>query len=206
MITVTLDTNCFDKKCNKELTELRKLHAEKKIEVLVYLNAYLEKKQYKASEKESRIKHCRDMASMAGFKLEIYAKEIPDNKTIDEVLAYDKEKYNEIFKKVRKIHSPEYRGDKFKTFKDLSLEKKINKLNDWQMLARHIYQNRNFFVTNDERGFIRENRKDTQDKRKKRFESEFSDLKIRRLNAEFIEELKDIYLKNITIEEKKIKN
>jgi len=131
------------------------------------------------------------MARMLGFKLDIYMKEIPENKTIDEVLSYDQNKYNEIFKKVSEIHSPEFRGDKFKNLKDLSLEKQINKLNDWQMLSRHIYHNRNFFVTNDESGFIREGKNDTEDKKKKMFESEFRGLKIRKSNEKFIKELKE---------------
>ena len=132
------------------------------------------------------------MAMMHGFNQEdLCMQEIPEDKTIDEVLSYDPVKYNEIFKKVRAIHSPEFRGDKFKNLNDLSPEKQYNKSNDWQLLSRHIYHNRDFFVTNDKSGFIREGKNDTEDKKKKRFESEFGGLKIRKLNGNFIKELKE---------------
>lgn len=191
MITITLDTNCFEEKYNAELEELKKLRVKGEIEVLVYLEAYDEKKQYEASSIiKSKIKRAKGIAKMMGFTLDIYAKEIPDDKTIDDVLSCDRGKYNEIFKKVREIHSPEFGGDKFKNFKDLSLKKQINKLNDWRMLSLHISDNRDIFVTNDLSGFIRESKSDKDDKKKKRFESEFSGLHIRRLDNFFLEELK----------------
>jgi len=43
MLTITLDTCCFDERCDAELKELKKLHEKGEIEVLVYHNAYLEK-------------------------------------------------------------------------------------------------------------------------------------------------------------------
>lgn len=193
MLIITLDTCCYDARCYyAEVKELKKLHEKGEIEVWVDHIAYFEKEQYAPSNKESYIKHCKDMAMIHGFNhKDIYMQEIPEDKTIDEVLSYDQVKYDEISKKVRAIHSPEFRGDKSKNLKDLSLKKQNNKWNDWRLLSRHIYHNRDFFVTNDESGFIREGKNDTEDKKKKKFESEFGGLKIRKLNGNFIKELKE---------------
>jgi|LGVE01.1.fsa_nt_gb hypothetical protein len=193
MLTITLDTCCFDNtKCYAELKELKKLHEKGEIEVGVDYIAYSEKMRYAASNKASHIKHLKDMAMMHGFNQEdLSMQEIPEDKTIDEVISDDQVEYNKIFKKVRAIHSPEFSGDKIKNLNDLSPEKQYNKSNDWRMLSWHIYHNRDFFVTNDESGFIREGKNDTEDKKKKRFESKFGGLKIRKLNEHFIKELKE---------------
>lgn len=113
MIKITLDTSCIDKRVTKELNELKKLYEENKIQVWMFEASFWEKMQYK-----NRILQLRDLAWMMSFIDEDrYAHEIPKGKTIDDVEPFDREKYGQIYKKVSEIHSPEFKGGKYKASK-----------------------------------------------------------------------------------------
>jgi len=61
----------------------------------------------------------------------------------------------------------------------------MNKWTDWKILTFHILNKRDYFVTKDERGYIK-------DGRKEKFESTFN-IKIRKLDDKFISELKSLF-------------
>lgn len=91
-------------------------------------------------------------------------------------------RYSEILHKVMEIHSPGL--GKTYTIEDLSGTNQNSMRVDCKLCAEHIFFGGKYFVTNDKKGFINQGKKE-------KFEKTF-DIKIRALNREFIDELKQL--------------
>jgi len=90
------------------------------------------------------------------------------------------EKEQKIELKVRKIHSPEVKSLEFC---------KLSKFVDFRILTTHIKNSRDYFVTNNTKDFIDYGKQ--KNKRREQFESAFPGLKIRKLDMQFIDELRE---------------
>ena len=178
MFKITLDTCCLDSN-NLELAELKKLKDEGHIELWIELESEYEKQQLKNISKK-----LNDISWInRNVNKPPYAYEIPDGKNLDDVIGWTNDEFSEIIKKIREIHSPEF--TKLANFKNLKINKKMNKWTDWKILAFHVLNKRDYFVTIDEKGFIK-------DGRKEKFESTFN-IQIRKLDDKFISELKSLF-------------
>jgi len=169
MITITLDTSCLDLRY-PELHELKKLKDKGQIELWMEQDTQYEKEQWK----NIGLKNDAILWMWSNLRCKKYAYEIPHGRTIEDVELWSQSEYEKTFKKVREIHSPE-----FKRLKQLPQ----NKYFDWTILTYHILRKRDFFVTKDTSDFI-------DDGRKEKFENEFG-IQIRELNQEFLNELKE---------------
>lgn len=191
MITITLDTSCIDQKAIPFLNQLRALQDQNKIRMFMVMDSFWEKHQY-----QNRIRKLEDLAWMLSNvdDEDQYAVKIPEGKTIDDVQPFDIDKYQNIYRRVRAIHSPEFRGKKLKNLTLLKVKKQINKHHDWKILTKHILSSRDYFITLNTNDFINHGRKDA-------FKGEFN-IEIRELNQKFINELKGILNKNQSKREK----
>jgi len=177
MITITLDTSCLDLRY-PELHELKELKDKSQIELWMELDTEYEKEQWE----NIGIKNEVLLWMYSNVRCEKYAYEIPEGRTLEDVEPFGLSEFEEIYKKVRAIHSPEFKRLKRLEFLKTS-KKRINKHIDWTILTLHILRKRDFFVTKDSKGFINNGKKE-------KFETEFG-IQIRKLDQKFIDELKE---------------
>lgn len=181
MIKLTLDNSCVDENSIGFIKELIKLKNEGFIEL--YLDTFTqgEFQEWKDTWKIYIQKLINDNFKMTrhtpSIPIGVTDKEIINNPNlvydyVDLELGYSITQLGTIHTKINKIMNPEgYEG-----------KKSINKYVDEKILAKHIAEGRNIFVTNDNDYFV--------NSRKEKLEKESPSLKIRRLDKSLIEELK----------------
>lgn len=179
MIKITLDTSCLDL-INPELKELKKLRKDGKIELYVQYSSLIEKLDWNSKKIDEILKW---IARNTIVDIYSYRKNLNEmkNVTVNQFFKNLKD-YVGINKKVMKIHS-DYLKD-LGHFRKLKLANEVNLRSDFDILAQHIHNKRDYFVTMDKKGFINCGKKG-------KFENEFN-IKIRLLNKDFINELNNL--------------
>ena len=189
MMKITLDTSCMDDSVKDLRDNLVSMQNKKQIQLYMDQEPFEEKQNWCSEQLKTHLKKLEQLSWMLSNvnSDDMYAKEIPEGCSLEDVLTNNIEEIGKIYKKVRNIHSPEFRDDKIKHFRDLSDKKQINKYNDWMILSKHIIKKRDFFVTLNTTDFIYDGKND----RRKIFQDEFKEygLKIRELNKDFLKEL-----------------
>ncbi|HUS98934.1 MAG TPA: hypothetical protein VMY59_01275 [Candidatus Thermoplasmatota archaeon] len=175
MIEITLDTSCLDPDY-PELEELSFLKTKGKIRLYTEIASEVEIEKW-----ENEVKR-KKMLLWMELNTESYnpARCVPKGKTYWDMVAWSEKEDLEVWRKIAKIHSPE-----FKIFHNLG-KKSYNKQVDWKICKYHKLCKRDYFVTKDITGFIGKN-----GEKAKRFKDELG-INIRFLNSKFINELKQI--------------
>jgi len=186
MIIVTLDTSCLNPN-HPELDELAKLSLDGKITLYFEIPSEVETdkwKEWRGEEKKRKMLWWKNL----------YTKQHDIVFKKGETPPLTDPKYDKIFKKVKEIHSP-LLGVTY-NFEDLSERNQKRVWVDWKLCAEHIYYGGDYFVTKNKTEFI-------DDGRKEKFETTFP-TKIRLLNKDFIDELKEIARDNMKFEIKEL--
>ncbi len=177
MIKITLETSSLDLNC-QELKELETIRNNGKIELYVQYSSLIEKLDWDSKKIGDILKW---IARNTIVDIYSYRKNLNEMKNVTVNQFFNNLKdYVRINKQVMKIHS-DYLKD-LRHFRKLNLDNEINLRSDFDILAQHIHNKRDYFVTMDKTGFIKYGKKE-------KFENEF-DIKIRLLNKDFINELK----------------
>lgn len=177
MISVTLDNSCFDKTSFPLIKELIKLKRNNLIGLWIEGLTRLELERWKGFE-DLGVKDLLDIDINLKYEafhmpLEVAEDPIKLIQYSEQQAGYKLKDLNEIHISIdRIIHSEGFGG-----------KKDINKYVDGKILAKHIIRNRTFFVTKDKSAFINNGKRE-------KLEEKFPGLKIRFLNEEFIDELK----------------
>ncbi len=159
MVKINLDSSCFgkDSECLEELIKICKNN-----NIILQVAPQTAKEILKPSL--SMFKKIRNF-----FEYIKFLDEYPDSKELDDIVI-----------RALKIHSsPDKRAEPDKIFESF-----LRRNSDAEIFAHHISNKGDFFVTNDESGFI-------TDRRKEKFEKQFN-TKVRLLNDDFIVELQSM--------------
>ena len=140
MITITLDTSCFDTECEGEINEIIQLYKEGKIEVYVPLEVQMEIYEYKGDRKK-KLKYLG--WAMTFNNEDWYASE---DKDVEDILPSDEKEYKEVMKKIRQIHSQELTNLKSVKKSNIKPEKLLNKYNDWVIIFKAIDKGCDYFA------------------------------------------------------------
>lgn len=161
MITLTLDTSCFNKRDENFLIELHNLEKSNLIEKYHEPLAYIETRGGNVGFHEYPNEKL----------LRIYSKYSSNVTTGPNNLENDDRA--KLFDKLAKILFPE----------GISGKKRRSHFNDLQILASHIMKRRDFFITQNSNDFMTKGKKE-------KLEKKISGLKIRLMDDQLIKELK----------------
>lgn len=177
MINITFDTSCYEKKSFELFEKLKKLQDESLIKMWHEGLSVIETDRWTSVDKDKIMSlfHTHSDVKSNAYFVPI---ELADNPEIslkyaEKQLGYRVKELGEIHSKIDSIKHPEGFGGKTG----------LNKYIDGKLLALHIVRGRDFFVTKDERGFIKYGKQE-------KLEKAFLNLKIRILDEEFVTELK----------------
>ena len=159
------------------LNELSQLVTKNKIEIWVQKSSFEELERWETKKLKNQMIDW--IKKYANIDTNSYTIQPKDDETVETLLNKIKERANKS-EQIKKIHSPKNRYPA--PFENLNDSKKLRIRGDVDAFEKHIFNNRDYFVTLDLKDFIKNNRREE-------FEKKFG-TKIRLLNQDFINELK----------------
>jgi len=183
IIELTLDTCCYSKKTESLVRDLKELEKQGLIHLYYERWSKTEMDNWKGPAKPSII-HLMNVTSKCKNDACAIPAEIEGDinkkwEHLEKIRGFSSKEKKEIFTKVNKIINPA----------GLDGKKMLNKYGDARILAYHILRNRDIFVTLDEIAFFHNGKN-------RILEEEFPRLKIRMLNNELINEIKEMTKSN----------
>lgn len=182
MIKITLDTCCFDKHSLILIGELINLKNHGVIELYCDGLSKIEIDRWLYSEEltlEEKIK-IRDLLN-ENFKIKGNASFVPIDVAEDPLKSLQHFSQQQGYT-IEELHNTHIKIDLILHPEGFDGKSGRNKYVDGKILAKHIMEKRDFFVTKD-KGFFKNGRKE-------KLEKAFPNIKIRILNEELIDELK----------------
>jgi len=178
MKEITLDTSCLHPDY-PELDDLALLKRNGKIRLYAEIASEVETKKWGNEIKRKKILRWLELYTESYNPVKC----VPRGKTYWDMVSWSEKEDWEVFKKIAKIHSPD-----FKNLRGLSPEKICNKQIDWKICKFHKLCKRDYFVTRDISGFIGKNYEKVR-----KFKDEL-EINIKFLDYNFINELKQILM------------
>lgn len=183
MITMTLDTSCFDKTeiCNNNGLIIELSPLQQKGLVKLYRGCFtdIESARLKGKRGNTVREFIQGNSSRPHRNcfVDINATEDEKRKQVEKNRGYTSEESNDVHKRIDSI------------LRKYCNENNLSGLNDYidvRLLGQHILEKRDIFLTKNTKDYITDGKRNIQSE----LENEFPDLKIRELNNDFLKELK----------------